>query len=55
MPKTEKVARPTPAETNRRTRGRPMLSLLTGLSFFAILLGLLLALELLDPQSSRLF
>ena len=49
------VARLTPAETNRRSRGRPMLWLLTGLIFFAMFAGLLLALDWIDPQRSRLF
>ena len=48
------VVRRTPPETNRRTWGHGMLWLLTGLIFFAMLVGLLLALGL-DPQGSRLF
>ena len=48
------VVRRTPPETNRRTRGRPLLWLLTGLIIFAMLVGLLLALDWIDPQGSRL-
>jgi hypothetical protein len=49
------AARHTPTETIRRTRGRPMLWLLTGLLIFAMFAGLLLALDWMDPQGSRLF
>ena len=49
------VVRRTPPETNRRTWGHGILWLLTGLIFFAMLVALLLALDWLDPQGSRLF
>ena len=44
-----------PSETNRRTRGRPMLWLLTSLFIFSMVAGCVLALDWLDPQNSRLF
>ena len=49
------VARPTPPEKNRRARGRPMLWLFAGLIFFAVLAGLVLGLDWMDPESSSRF
>ena len=42
-------------ETTRRTGVRPLSWLVAGLAFFAILVGLLLGLDWIDPQGSRLF
>jgi len=47
------VVRHTPPETSRRTRGG-LLWLFMGLIFFAMLVGLVLALDWIDPQGSRL-
>ena len=47
------VVRHTPPETSRRTRGT-LLWLLMGLIFFAMLVGLVLALDWIEPQGSRL-
>ena len=49
------ATRTAPTETNRRTRGRPMLWLLTSLFIFSMVAGCVLALDWLDPQNSRLF
>jgi hypothetical protein len=48
------TTRPAPNEMRRRTRGRPMLWLLIGLFIFAMFALVLLAVDWIDPQGSRL-
>ena len=49
------ATRPARNETRRGTRGRPILWLLIGLFVFAIFAVVLLAVDWIDPQRSRLF